>query len=330
MEYKVFMFSDGILKGQAQFDFKKFNQICASKLINISDISIERFNLDKPFLEDDKNLIIFCENKYLDELIIKNIKELGNNKKLINEQALIFKKNDFNIAFLPLEIDLEILNKIFDNEENFTYGQYRVFGLSKESVLKSLNNLKEKFEDFDYNIIYDNLICDIFVKYKRKDDSLIDDCKLELLSVFEKYVFSEDNSSLSNIVSSLLLQKNKTISICENITNGKILYNLLNANKDFDKVLKLINIKDVECENDEQLVDFSMKFLKEAGSDIAVVTLGGYNDSTLEFKFALANKNEVHIYNSTFKADKNVCKEMAKNSVLFHLMKKLRQNDFAF
>lgn len=330
MEYKVFIFSDDIIKGQAQFDFEKFNKICAYRLIDISEFIIEKFDLEKSFLENDKNLIIFCDNKNLDNLIIENIDKISGQKKIIDEQIVVFKKEERMIVFVPIETDLELLSKVFEKQQNSVYYQYKIFGLGKETIISRLEELKKDIPDLKYKILYDNLLCDIFISYQNDEVTLIDDKKIKIVSAFNNNIFSENSFSLSKIIYSLLSQKNKSISILENITKGEIINSLLEENDNFLEYLKEVKIKSFECDNDDVLVDKTLKFLRETGSDIALVTNGKFNENALNLKFAIADKNEVHIYNSSFKADKNKCIEMAKNSVLFHLMKKLRQNDFAF
>lgn len=330
MEYKVFIFSDSIVKGQAQFDFEKFNNICAYKLINISQFIIENFDLEKSFLENNKDLIIFCDNNNLDNLIIKNIENLSGQKKIIDEQVVVFKKEEHMIVFVPIEADLYILNKVFENQPDLTYCQYKVFGLSKNTIIEKLELLKNDIPYFEYKILYDNLICDIFISYKNEELSLIDENKMKIVSAFNNNIFSENSFSLCKIIYSLLSQRNKSISIYENITKGKIVSSLLDENEDLINYIKDVKIKSFQCDSDDELVETTLKYLKDTGSDVVLITNGKFVENGLNFKFSIADKNEVHIFNSNFKADKNKCIEMAKNSALFHLMKKLRQNNFAF
>ena len=53
-------------------------------------------------------------------------------------------------------------------------------------------------------------------------------------------------------------------------------------------------------------------------------------EDKFSFIFTLADKKEVHFYKCNFSGNINNSIEMAKNTLLYHLVKKLRQNDFAF
>lgn len=329
MEYKVFIFSENVVNGQLYFDFSKFNKVCAKNLVDISQLVVEKFNIDRVFIEEDKSLIIFCENKNLDNLIIKNIKSLPIDRDMIEEQAVIFKKEDRRVIFAPIEMNLSLFDKIFEKNGNYKYSNFRLFGIGREEVVTKLEALRSEIEDFKYKIIYNNLLCDIYVCYKN-EDSLIDESQVKIMTSLKPNVYSENDMSLCNIISSLLHQQNLNISILENITQGNIVSNLLQENKDFQMVLKEAKFEDIDCENSEMLVEKTVKFLNDSKSDIAIITYGNFVGEKLEFKYSIADKKEVHLYNSSFKAEKNNCLEMAKNSLLFHLVKKLRQNDFAF
>ena len=329
MEYKVIILSDDFVNGQVCFDFNKFSAVCAYNFIDISDFLIEKLDLNKNYIEKDENLIIFCNNINLDNLIINNIKNLSGEKILINDQVVIFKKRENQIIFVPLEIDFNIFEKVFARDLSYEYLQFGLFGLGKERIVELLENLKNKFNDVSYKIFYHDLLCNVYIKYQKKEENLIDDVKLEVVSLFSNNIYSENNLELNDIISNILIQKNMTISLFENITKGKILTSLLENN---DKLINYINsIKvDNKFQNDDQLVNFSLDYLKESSSNLVVISCGEFKDNYLEFKFALADKNEVHIYNSTFIAKREDSLNMAVNSVMFHLIKKLRQNDFAF
>lgn len=314
MEYKVFIFSNKLLNGELEFDLNKFNKICGSNFISLSSIEIKNFDLERQFLEEE-NLIIFCENENLDNLIIKNISNLGSKKELIDEQIVVFNKAGIKRIFIPIEGDLNLLNKTFDKLKNVEI--LKIFGLSQIDIKTKLESLKSEI-DFEYKIIYKNLLADVYINYE--NDNAIKD---RIKSLFNQNIYSE-NESLTRLIYNLLEGKNYTLSIYENITNGLILNSLLEENEGFYNHLKEIKIEQFECPNSDFLVDRALKTLKESGCDLSIVTHGRYNDNSLEFDFALATQNEVHVYKNNFKAQKENALEMAKNSLLFNLVKKLR------
>ena len=325
MEYKVFIFSDDVIDGQYKFDFVKFNKICVYNLIDVKSINIEKFDLDW-LLPENKNLIIFCENKNLDNLIIKNIKYLSGKRTLIDEQLVIFEKENSRVIFAPIESDLDLLNKVFTREGK-KFCEFHLFGIGKSQVKDKLEKLKGEIDGFNYKFIYDNLLCDIVLSYNGSSE-LIDDNQVKIAGEFKQYVYRENEMSLREKVSKMLALKNKTLSICENVTRGAITESLLKSNENFK--IKEVKFEEFELTNNDVLYDKTIKFLKSSEADIAVVTHGKRSPDGLEFTFAIADNFEVHIFKNNFKAEINSCLEMAKNALLFHLVKKLRQNDISF
>ena len=122
--------------------------------------------------------------------------------------------------------------------------------------------------------------------------------------------------------------RNLTISICENITKGTIVSSLL-KNVDFNQFLKKSEIHFFDSIDNNALHKYSLKLLEESGSDIAIVTAGQTVEDKLNFVFAIADKKEVHFYKCSFTLTEEAS-VMAKNTLLYHLVKKLRQNDFSF
>ena len=47
MDYKVFVFSDEVLKGRLKFDYELFNQICLYNLVNITYFQVDKYDEKK-------------------------------------------------------------------------------------------------------------------------------------------------------------------------------------------------------------------------------------------------------------------------------------------
>ena len=265
----------------------------------------------------------------MDNLIIKNINNLGNKKTFIDDQIVIFEKSNSKIVFIPLECDFSLLNKVFKREENKKYCEFHLFGIGEKEVENKLKTLKDEVDGLEYKFNYENLLCDIVVAYNG-NTTLIDDNQVKIASAFKQNAYSENDMKLTEIVSKMLSLKNKNISICENITKGKIIYSLLKDNENFKELLKTATFDNFDYLNNDALYEKAVEFLKETNADIAIMTNGKFTENGLEFNYALADNQEVHIFKNNFKANQDNCIEMAKNSLLFHLVKKLRQNDITF
>lgn len=324
MGYKVFIFSDNILKGQDKFDFSLFNKVCLENLIDIDSINIDKFDIDREFIKENENLIVFCENKNLDNLIIKNIRFLGSKKTFVDEQIVIFDKAGTKVIFAPIESDLRLLNKVFIKDENKKYCQFHLFGLSKEQIQERLERLKQRIDGFSYKFICDNLLCDIVLSYNGKIN-LIDDNMVLIASEFKENVYSENNMLLPEIVVKMLKLKDKSLAVVENVTQGRVIESLLGEGD--SSFLKGAWFEQISSIDTDILCEKVEEYKKKSQADVIVIMSGNDDENGLVLNFAIAGGEEIHIYKNNFKADKESCIEMAKNSILFHLAKRLRQKD---
>ena len=328
MEYKVYIFSDNALKSQI-FNFTAFRKFCARCHVNLQSIHLEKFDSNWK-IDENTDLIIFCENNVLDSLIINNIDRLGNKKTFIKEQIVIFEKNGHRIVFAPIEADLALLEGAFPPLDGKKYCQFHLFGISEQTVLEKLGSLKSQIDGFQYSINYHNLLCDVYICYNGQSD-FIDDNQVTIASQFKQYIYSENDMNLTNIIGKMLSLKNYTLAINEDITKGEIAFRLLQDNNDeFIQLLKSSSVVKPEYCDSDQLYNKAVALLKSSGADIAVVTSGQQTENGVNFNYAIAQSSEVHLFKNNFKADFGSCIKMAENSLLYHLAKKLRQNDISF
>lgn len=324
MDFKVYIFSDNVLSGLTKFDLAKLNLVFARSLCNICHFEILPLEKQKD-LQFENSCVVFSENENLDNIIIDHYSSLGQEKDVVENQVAIFKKDGKKTVFIPLESDLSILSQIL---EKGSASQFHLFGLGKKSVIEKLEKLKEEIADLKYKVIENNILVDIYLTYQGQGD-MIDDNQVKVASAFKNYMFSENELNLEKIVYQLLKLKNLSLSICENVTKGKIISSLL-ENADFSDTLKLAQIKFFENADNERLHKETENILSSSNCDLAVVTDGKIEGDSLHFVFTIADKREIHFYKCTFTGKLEMSIEMAKNTCLYHLVKKLRQNDFAF
>ena len=59
MDYKVFVFSDEVLKGRLKFDYELFNQICLYNLVNITYFQVDKYDEKKRLCSDRREPYCF-------------------------------------------------------------------------------------------------------------------------------------------------------------------------------------------------------------------------------------------------------------------------------
>ena len=102
-------------------------------------------------------------------------------------------------------------------------------------------------------------------------------------------------------------------------------------NEGFSSVLKKGEIIERDGSLDaEKTYLTAYNFLKDSGSDIVIVLDGEFDKKGLSSIIAVGDKNSILVYKNRFNAKRKECLEMATTCALFHLTRKLRQNDFAF
>ena len=327
MDFKVVVFSDNVLKGFTNFDLQKLNEIFANCLVDMEKLDFLPIEKSSSFVCENNN-IIFSENENIDNLIIEHYSQLGSEKEIIDEQIVVFKKRDYKTIFIPLESDMNLLTKILENSESKVC-KFHIFGMDKNLIISNLEELKKEILDLKYKIITKNIISDVYVSYTG-EDNLIDDKQVKIASLFKNNMFSENDLNLENIIFQLLKMKNLSLSICENVTNGEIISSLLKENIGFENVLKIAQIKFFDKFDNDFLHKQTTNLLQESGCDIAIVTNGKIEGNVFNFVFTIADKNEVHFYKCNFTGNLKNSIAMAKNTLLYHVVKKLRQNDFVF
>lgn len=325
MEYQVLILSDKFLQGQTPFSWRKFLATFAKNNAKIMGLDCQKFSKKLPSIND--NLIVFADNENLDKLILENLPSLGNNKEILDDLAVVFKKDDRKIIFLPIDVATDkLLEKVLKNEKNTKKTcKFHLFGKNPAEIAKLLENI----QDVDFNIFGENLLTSVYASYEC-EDSLIDDKQVEIASLLRENIYSENDLDLSDSVTQLLRLNNQKIAICEGVTCGKIL-SLLGKNENFAQVLKSGTI---EIENgvldSEQTYNKALGLLKSSGADVVLAIQGKFDDKGLGCNFAVGNKNSINVYKNRFNGERSSTIEMASNCALYHLVKKLRQNDFAF
>ena len=324
MEYKVFIFSSGIFDGRKSFDFNSFNQLCGKYLVNISQIIIAKYKRGSLSLEKD-NLITFCENKNIDELIFSNIDCIGKQKKIIDDKIAVFGDNDRDIIFVPIECDLNKLEKVFANN-NKNFSQFHLFGLKENEVVEKLEIIKQEIDTLEYSIIYENLITHLYLSYIG-DKDVTHEIENKIATYFKQNIYSENDLTLAAIVYRLLKLKDFKIAIWEISTKGVITNQLFTENNDFDSVLQKSRFDYTQCKDVDMLYEKALHFKKEASCEIALLVHRQESEIEDCYQFAICYGDEIFLYKNIFKGDHNISLQMAKNAVLFNLAKKLRQND---
>ncbi len=336
MKYSTYVFSNDVIKGQTKFDIAALHKFFAS-----ADCQCEKlvfFNFDKQnnwqtlqtHQQTDENQIVLLENAQIDDFTFDHVQSLGKYLGTIDEQALLFEKDGKKIAFLPVDGDyINLLKKIVKAPDGKIIYKLKLFGLTKTQVENDLEEIKNSFMGLSYQLFYDNLIYEIYISYFGNPNE-IDDVQLKIASKFKDAMFSESDLSLEGTILQLLRLKNYKIAIHDGSTGGYVENRLL-AQPNFDEVIKSTKTDRQLCSpNSEALYNYSLSALSQTTVDLVLVFAKASKGEGEEYLFALADKKSVHVFKNKFSKTQPQNKILATNSALFHLFKKLKQNDFDF
>lgn len=325
MEYQVIILSDKFLLGQTPFSWHNFLCAFAKNNAKIASINCQKFSTNLSLEGGD--LLVLADNEKLDSLLLENLQKLGNDKEIVDDLAVIFTSGDRKIIFLPIDVSTDnLLEKVLKKQKN---GQktckFQLFG----KTIAQVTELVKGVEGVEFNILGDNLLSCVYASYEG-EDNVIDDKQVQIASLLRENMFSENDLDLAGSVTQLLRLKNQKIAICESVTSGKIL-SMLGTNENFAQVLKSGTVTAESGQADsEKIYTQALELLKSSGGDIVLAIDGKFDEKGLNCLIAVGNKNSINVYKNRFNGTRENVIVMASNCALYHLVKKLRQNDFAF
>jgi len=265
------------------------------------------------------------------------------------DNGFIFNSNNKYIIFLPSDDGFVkriynnmwsiISNNIPNNEIVLTL---RCYGLLEKDIRNlicdEINNPNLGIQIINCRL--DNII---YIKYNNENSNVVQNSIAEICSKLTKFIYSTDNSNLSEISINLLKMQRKRLILAETLTYGNIALNISKIDhtviektyvfNNFDAITNTLKLDNKVV---EQFGKFSVNsvyeldnlLLQNSTSDIAVFVLGDKSSDTCFI--AIGDIDGIHVYkNNIMNFDKGLIATLSETT-LFYLIKKLRQNDLQF
>ncbi|MDD4211195.1 MAG: nicotinamide-nucleotide amidohydrolase family protein [Clostridia bacterium] len=266
--------------------------------------------------------------------------------------------NGKHIIFLPMELNAvkDIYNNWFIDYIEAKFSKlyltktFKTFGLSKIEALKLLDDLL-KNKNLIKLLIYEHDLELVFV-VKYSPLSPKEDVNAYIKNMCERlknFIYAYDDSSLYKKAFELLKLQGNRIAIAESITGGNIVANLIKNNEGIGNYLvegitcysnnskiARLNVQphiidkysSVSAEVAYELAAGLLQTCEEA--DLVLATVGyasGAGEKNGLVYIAVGDLQGIHIYKNIFSGSRQKIIDLATNSALFYLIKKIKQND---
>ena len=342
MKTKLLVLSDNFLTGSFDFDLQDFSFYLYRKGLNLTFAHVCMFNakvferfLNVETAQNCEFSIVISENENLDSLISLAMPKFNQSKNLIEEQGVLLKNESSYLLFLPIESDCckllkETLKLIGKNKTLFGFSLFGENPKKVESFLSAKNLSCKIFEK--------DLVLRVIV-----GGDISDSLKSELSQNF-KTIYSFSLESLERKVFSLLKNKNKTLSICESVTGGKIVSSLISSNPGISAHLKegltlyqeqakreVLDVSDdivqkYTCESPEMSGELAKKLLSHANTDYVLAITGDSSGEKAGFVYiAVGDKTEIHVFKVKLFGSRVEIINRASNVALYNLIKILEK-----
>ncbi len=252
--------------------------------------------------QDFDKAIVICENQYLDGLL-ENIKKEGDSFTLLHEQAVLMEhKNDGNvekrILFLPFEVDYQMFLKEF--LENQSPLVFSVFGKTLGYIENIFNSIR-----CDYKIITKSPILHTIYCSSSVNPEL-------LKNAFAENLYSSENESVASTCSQFLKKNGLSVAIAEQVTSGLVCgalnslspvvkeCHVLLSNEDFQKLsISQEFLSEHGLASKETAFEVAKNLMNSAKTDLTMAVLGDNE----KFFVAVGNKQQIHVFSTTFSGD---------------------------
>lgn len=295
-----------------------------------------------------KGLTIFVEDEH------KNASSLLvplNQMQDCGDGIFISPANNIIVVGLDIFESFEKFKTILKNNLKIDYDNYciKCFGVSETNLNNYLKEYKNSNNVFEYSVensYGDSLIIFRFMSSINKtiQDNIVSTFVKDLKQAF----YASKDIKLAEAIYEILDLRHLKISVAETFTGGNIASTIINQNKISKNIIEesvIVNspnsINKILGVDEKILNQYSMvsaetayematSLLNKTNCDMSLIAVGDFNvktkDGNVVFFTAIGDKNAVNVYQHKAVVDKNFTINYATNTVIFELIKKLRQN----
>ncbi len=282
---------------------------------------------------------------------------------LTNElQGFIFKTIDKIYIFIPNDITaveyiyenqlITYLNSIINSD--FKVTTFKTFGISEKDLLVLIKDYVNNKLNILITTYADDLDITINVRYQSNiNPDEFHDYMSGLLSLINKFVYSDENISIYKTAYDLLKLTNNNLGIFESSSLGDITKQMLDCDNNSKNYITNSNFASKEktlisgLDLNKQIIneyglisvettyEIAVSMLQKYSNKLVICTWGEIpqnysSNNTVKCFIAVGDNDGIHVYKNNFTGKKDaIIKNISKSSI-FYLIKKIKQNDLLF
>ena len=326
--------SKQFLTGEISLDFSAISTLALKYGIFMDSITAQK---DLKSLGDlKKSSIVVIGNEDMDKMIETDEFFKHNKGEIVLSEGVIFLREN-PIILVPIESDIpKLLKESFDKIQSFCglpyYSIFRLYGKRKKEIEEELKGKIQK----EFFVFEKGLFCDIYINSREKE-GFVSDEETVITNLFQDKIYSQSNLNIEEAVAKLLELKKKKINISDAFTNGLVAQKLLGLSKrvlsdtfNVEEENGFIKTPENRCYKDENdlVSQLSYRKMEEKNVEVSIVVVSKDMGDFERIFVGIYDKNKIDVYNLSLKGDKDLLFEIARQSIMFNLMKKLQEKDF--
>lgn len=234
---------------------------------------------------------------------------------------------------------------------NITINMVGLYRLDIEEFINSteidLGRVKVKITEKHYETILE-------IETSEDDKANFDEFVREFMTKFEPHIYGINQFNIYQAVYTLLKLNNKTISLAESVSAGRLVSELVGQNVCVEEVFNeclvcyskesKINLLGIDSsffdkyshQSVETVYEMASCLLRKTSSDYVIATSGystsddPYDPNNGKCFIAVGDREIIHVFKHKFYGTRNqILQQISKVSYL-HLIKKLKNNDFDY
>lgn len=266
-----------------------------------------------------------------------------------NGKTYIFLPDDLNVV---KEIYEQYLKAMLQENNQIKYKTLTVktFGIYEKDIYSILSDLVKNIYKILFITYPSDLEVTLLIRYNEALDSeIVRNFTARVFERLNKYIYADEDVTLSMRVQDLLNINNKTLAIAEAVTGGTIASVLTKECNNVNNFLKsavvcpsaeskvkLLGVNKSILErygevSIETVYEMAAALLELTGAHYVVCTTGIYetkdqNDKRTTF-IAVGDMDGIHVYKNTFIGSKESVIDNITQTSLYYLIKNIKQND---